>query len=142
MYILGCLVVLNYFSTFVIHPIFGLRIYYYVFIYSDFIEGSSRRSVYNCTIDCHCNGHGRYSHHLSSTHILTDLDGGRESISQLVPYVIFHSYFTFQYSFILITAGSEQMSLVQLFVPAEVAHDTVAELGELGDVQFKDVRLR
>jgi V-type H+-transporting ATPase subunit a len=35
--------------------------------------------------------------------------------------------------------GSEQMSLVQLFVPTEVAHDTVAELGELGDVQFKDV---
>lgn len=34
------------------------------------------------------------------------------------------------------------MSLVQLFVPAEVAHDTVAELGELGDVQFKDVSLR
>ncbi|KAF8894807.1 V-type ATPase, V0 complex, 116kDa subunit family [Infundibulicybe gibba] len=34
---------------------------------------------------------------------------------------------------------SEQMSLVQLFVPAEVAHDTVAELGELGDVQFKDL---
>lgn len=31
------------------------------------------------------------------------------------------------------------MSLVQLFVPAEVAHDTVAELGELGNVQFKDV---
>jgi len=35
--------------------------------------------------------------------------------------------------------GSEQMSLVQLFVPTEVAHDTVAELGELGNVQFKDV---
>jgi V-type H+-transporting ATPase subunit a len=34
------------------------------------------------------------------------------------------------------------MSLVQLFVPAEVAHDTVAELGELGDVQFKDVSFR
>ena len=34
------------------------------------------------------------------------------------------------------------MSLVQLFVPAEVAHDTVAELGELGNVQFKDVSLR
>lgn len=34
---------------------------------------------------------------------------------------------------------SEQMSLVQLFVPAEVAHDTVAELGELGNVQFKDL---
>jgi len=32
------------------------------------------------------------------------------------------------------------MSLVQLFVPAEVAHDTVAELGELGNVEFKDVR--
>ena len=36
--------------------------------------------------------------------------------------------------------GSEQMSLVQLFVPTEVAHDTVSELGELGNVQFKDVR--
>ncbi|KAK7449729.1 H(+)-transporting V0 sector ATPase subunit a [Stygiomarasmius scandens] len=34
---------------------------------------------------------------------------------------------------------SEQMSLVQLIVPTEVAHDTVAELGELGDVQFKDL---
>jgi V-type H+-transporting ATPase subunit a len=33
------------------------------------------------------------------------------------------------------------MSLVQLFVPTEVAHDTVAELGELGNVQFKDVRV-
>jgi hypothetical protein len=31
------------------------------------------------------------------------------------------------------------MSLVQLFVPTEVAHDTVSELGELGNVQFKDV---
>jgi V-type H+-transporting ATPase subunit a len=31
------------------------------------------------------------------------------------------------------------MSLVQLFIPREVAHDTIAELGELGDVQFKDV---
>jgi hypothetical protein len=37
--------------------------------------------------------------------------------------------------------GSEAMSLVQLFIPTEVAHDTVAELGELGNVQFKDVRL-
>jgi vacuolar-type H+-ATPase subunit I/STV1 len=37
------------------------------------------------------------------------------------------------------TQGSEQMSLVQLFVPTEVAHDAVAELGELGNVQFKDV---
>lgn len=31
------------------------------------------------------------------------------------------------------------MSLVQLYIPTEVAHDTVAELGELGNVQFKDV---
>ena len=36
--------------------------------------------------------------------------------------------------------GSDAMSLVQLFVPTEVAHDTVSELGELGNVQFKDVR--
>jgi hypothetical protein len=35
--------------------------------------------------------------------------------------------------------GSEHMSLVQLFIPTEVAHDAVSELGELGDVQFKDV---
>ncbi|TDL20169.1 V0/A0 complex, 116-kDa subunit of ATPase [Rickenella mellea] len=34
---------------------------------------------------------------------------------------------------------SEGMSLVQLFIPNEVAHDTVHELGELGDVQFKDL---
>lgn len=33
------------------------------------------------------------------------------------------------------------MSLVELFVPTEVAHDTVHELGELGNVQFKDVSL-
>ena len=33
------------------------------------------------------------------------------------------------------------MSLVRLIIPTEVAHDTVHELGELGDVQFKDVRL-
>lgn len=31
------------------------------------------------------------------------------------------------------------MSLVQLYVHTEVAHDTVAELAALGDVQFKDV---
>ena len=31
------------------------------------------------------------------------------------------------------------MSLVQLIIPTEVAHDTVSELGELGNVQFKDV---
>ncbi|KAG8896292.1 H(+)-transporting V0 sector ATPase subunit a [Tulasnella sp. 403] len=34
---------------------------------------------------------------------------------------------------------SEEMSLVQLFIPTEVAHDTIAELGELGNVQFKDL---
>ena len=31
------------------------------------------------------------------------------------------------------------MSLVQLIIPTEVAHDAVYELGDLGDVQFKDV---
>lgn len=31
------------------------------------------------------------------------------------------------------------MSLIQLFIPTELAHDTISELGELGDVQFKDV---
>ncbi|KAI0345052.1 V0/A0 complex, 116-kDa subunit of ATPase [Trametopsis cervina] len=34
---------------------------------------------------------------------------------------------------------SDAMSLVQLIVPREVAHDAIAELGELGDVQFKDL---
>ncbi|RSH89258.1 H(+)-transporting V0 sector ATPase subunit a [Saitozyma podzolica] len=34
---------------------------------------------------------------------------------------------------------SEEMSLVQLYIPGEVAHDTIYELGELGDFQFKDL---
>lgn len=34
---------------------------------------------------------------------------------------------------------SEEMSLIQLFIPAEVAHTCIAELGELGKVQFRDV---
>lgn len=34
---------------------------------------------------------------------------------------------------------SEPMSLVQIYIPNDVAHPTVAELGELGRVQFKDV---
>lgn len=38
-----------------------------------------------------------------------------------------------------LTAGSEEMSLVQLYIPSEVAHDTISELGEMGNVQFKDV---
>ena len=33
------------------------------------------------------------------------------------------------------------MSFVQFIIPLEVAHDTIAELGQLGDVQFKDVSL-
>jgi hypothetical protein len=37
--------------------------------------------------------------------------------------------------------GSEEMSFVQFIIPLEVAHDTIAELGQLGDVQFKDVSL-
>jgi V-type H+-transporting ATPase subunit a len=34
---------------------------------------------------------------------------------------------------------SEEMSLIQLYIPAEVAQPCVAELGELGKVQFRDV---
>ncbi|KAG0169631.1 H(+)-transporting V0 sector ATPase subunit a [Apophysomyces sp. BC1015] len=34
---------------------------------------------------------------------------------------------------------SEEMSLIQLFIPAEVAQPCVAELGELGKVQFRDL---
>ncbi|KDN42725.1 V0/A0 complex, 116-kDa subunit of ATPase [Tilletiaria anomala UBC 951] len=34
---------------------------------------------------------------------------------------------------------SASMSLIQLYIPAEVAHSTVTELGELGNVQFKDL---
>lgn len=34
---------------------------------------------------------------------------------------------------------SEEMSLVQLIIPAESAHDTVTYLAELGLLQFKDV---
>jgi len=37
---------------------------------------------------------------------------------------------------------SEEMSLIQLYIPAEVAQPTVSELGELGLVQFRDVRER
>jgi len=37
---------------------------------------------------------------------------------------------------------SQSMQLVQLFINLEAAHDTVDELGELGLVQFRDVRLR
>ncbi|PLW25622.1 hypothetical protein PCANC_26498 [Puccinia coronata f. sp. avenae] len=34
---------------------------------------------------------------------------------------------------------SEEMSLVQIFIPPDVAHPTVAELAKLGRVQFKDL---
>jgi V-type H+-transporting ATPase subunit a len=34
---------------------------------------------------------------------------------------------------------SEEMSLIQLYIPAEVSQPCVAELGELGKVQFRDV---
>jgi len=37
---------------------------------------------------------------------------------------------------------SEEMQLVQLFMSLEAARDTVDELGELGIIQFKDVRTR
>lgn len=35
---------------------------------------------------------------------------------------------------------SEEMQLVQLIIPAEAAHRTVSCLGDLGLLQFKDVR--
>lgn len=37
---------------------------------------------------------------------------------------------------------SQPMQLVQLFINLEAAHDTVDELGELGLVQFRDVRAK
>lgn len=36
---------------------------------------------------------------------------------------------------------SEPMQLVQLFVQIEAAHATVEELGQLGLIQFRDVRI-
>lgn len=33
------------------------------------------------------------------------------------------------------------MSLVQLYIPSEVSHDTISELAEMGNFQFKDVNL-
>jgi hypothetical protein len=36
---------------------------------------------------------------------------------------------------------SEEMSLIQLYIPAEVSHSCLAELGEIGKVQFRDVSL-
>jgi len=38
-----------------------------------------------------------------------------------------------------LTPGSEEMSLVQLYIPSEVSHDTISELAEMGNFQFKDV---
>ena len=34
---------------------------------------------------------------------------------------------------------SQKMSLIQLFIQIDAAHDTVAGLGERGIVEFKDV---
>ncbi len=36
---------------------------------------------------------------------------------------------------------SEEMSLCQLFLQPDAAYASIAELGELGIVQFRDVRL-
>jgi len=33
------------------------------------------------------------------------------------------------------------MSLVQLYIPSEVSHDTISELAEMGNFQFKDVSI-
>lgn len=35
---------------------------------------------------------------------------------------------------------SEEMSKVQLIMPAESAHDTITYLAEIGHLMFKDVR--
>jgi hypothetical protein len=35
--------------------------------------------------------------------------------------------------------GSEEMALVQLFIPSEIARTTVSALGELGSIEFLDV---
>lgn len=35
---------------------------------------------------------------------------------------------------------SEAMSLVQLYIPTELARDSVAEIGDLKLIQFQDVR--
>ena len=35
---------------------------------------------------------------------------------------------------------SEEMNLVQLFVQSDAAHETLHELGQIGAIQFKDVR--
>ncbi|RKP36577.1 hypothetical protein BJ085DRAFT_41280 [Dimargaris cristalligena] len=34
---------------------------------------------------------------------------------------------------------SEEMTLIQLYIPAEIAKPTVSELGELGAVEFRDL---
>ena len=36
-------------------------------------------------------------------------------------------------------SGSEEMSLVQLYIPSEVSHDTISELAEMVNFKFKDV---
>ena len=34
------------------------------------------------------------------------------------------------------------MALCQIYCPSEVAHDTISELAEMGNFQFKDVSLK
>ena len=37
---------------------------------------------------------------------------------------------------------SEQMSLIQLYIPFEAGHDCLSELGLLGLVEFRDVSIQ
>lgn len=75
------------------------------------------------------------SHPLSDVLLTLFHDGGR--IPCHIPYVL-----RCLHEDIVLTSscpGSEPMSLVQLIVPTEVAHDAISELGKLGNMQFKDV---
>jgi hypothetical protein len=47
--------------------------------------------------------------------------------------------FTFSFEMALMGTGSQEMALVQLFIPTEAGRTTMSDLGELGSVHFLDV---